>query len=285
MFCSNCGHEIEPDDLYCQNCGASIADQIADSQAVEETRQPIVAGDGFASAAMSADAETKKTRKPSAKKSKSKVLTEDADTADLWSAVNNVSHNEDYEAQEGAAPARHSRATVHDGVGKIYRKNGIEGVVVKETGVFRYVISLKEYRDSWCSFERLLKDRDRENPQPCNFSGESTSIRNPEPEEMKDFPAFQHTENVWFVPSVGDLKSFTIDEGFTDADRDAVNKTLLEYGGDPLPAVGTPVFYWSSTESSSDPLSAKYVSLLSKTVGERSKYSKMNVRLFVKVRK
>ena len=282
MFCSNCGHEIEPDDLYCQNCGAVIADQIADNQTVGETEQPAVAGSGFSSAAVSADVETKKTRKPSAKKSKSKVLTEGAD---LWSAVDNIGHSEDYEAREGSVPARHSRATVHNGVGKIYKKDGIEGVVVKETGVFRYVISLKEYRDSWCSFERLLRDRDRENPQPCNFSGESTSIRNPEPEEMKDFPAFRHTENVWFVPSVGDLKSFTIDEGFTDADRDAVNKTLLEYGGDPLPSVGAPVFYWSSTESSSDPLSAKYVSLLSNTVGERSKYSKMNVRLFVKVRK
>ena len=282
MFCSNCGHEIEPDDLYCQNCGAVIADQITDNQAFEEAKQLAVAGSGFASAAVSADVETKKTRKLSAKKSKSKVLTEGVD---LWSAVDNIENSEDYEAREGSVHARSSRATVHDGVGKIYRKDGIEGVVVKETGVFRYVISLKEYRDSWCSFERLLKDRDRENPQPCGFSGESTSIRNPEPEDMKDFPAFQHTENVWFVPALVELKSFTIDEGFTEADRDAVNRTVLEYGGDLLPAVGEPVFYWSSTESSSDPLSAKYVSLLSKTVGERSKYSKMNVRLFIKVRK
>lgn len=282
MFCSNCGHEIEPDDLYCQNCGAVIADQIADTCVTEETKQPVIVGSG--SMSVSTDTGSKKTRKSSTKKSKSKVLTEDADTADLWNSVNNILHYEEYEAQEGAVPTRR-RATVHDGVGKLYRKDEVEGVVVKETSVFRYVISLKEYRDSWCSFERLLKDRDRENPQPCGFSGESAYFRNPELWELADFPAFKHTVGGWFVPAIEDLKIFTINEDFTDADRDAVNKTLLEYGGDPLPEPGSPVFYWSSTESSSDPLSAKYVSLLSKTVGERSKYSKMSVRLFVKVRK
>lgn len=280
MFCSNCGHEIEPDDLYCQNCGAVIADQIADTCVTEETKQPVIVGSG--SMSVSTDTGSKKTRKSSTKKSKSKVLTEDADTADLWNSVDNILQNEEYEAQEGAVPTR-QRATVHDGVGMLYRKSGLEGVVVKETTVFRYVISLKEYRDSWCSFKRLLKDSEQENPQPRGFSGESTSIRNPEPEELVDYPAFKHAEGGWFVPAIEELKVFTISEDFTDADRNAVNKTLLEYGGDPLPELGSPVFYWSSTESSSDPLAAKYVSLLSKTVGERSKYSKMNVRLFAKV--
>ncbi len=284
MFCSNCGHEIGPDDLYCQNCGAVISDQIVGTSVTEETKQTAIVRHGRA-ASVPIYTESKKAPKPSTNNSKAKKLKEGERTTGLFDEEKNTGLNEKRAAQKDSVPARRVRAMVHEGVGKIYRKDEIEGVVIKETSVFRYVISLKEYRESWCSFERLLKDRDRENPQPCGFSGESAALHNPEPGQLDDFPAFKHTSEGWFVPAIGELKTFTITEDFTDADRDAVNKTLLKYGGDPLPAIGEPVFYWSSTESSSDPLSARYVSLLSKTVGERSKYSKMSVRLFVKVRK
>lgn len=253
MFCSNCGHEIQPDDYYCPNCGASIADQIAASSVPtdnEETAQSSIMDleSLFVASTVSDDNGSKKTPK--------------------------------------SASAKRIRAKAHDGVGKLYKDSvGLEGVVVKETSVYRYVISLKEYRDSWCSFERLAKDLGGEKPQPYGFSGEHTANHNPAPEELADFPAFKHTGKGWFVPAIDELKLFTIAEDFSEADRKAVNKTLLGNGGDPLQEPGSPVFYWSSTESQSDPLTAKYVSLLSKTVGERSKYSKMSVRLFVKVRK
>lgn len=258
MYCSFCGYELGVDDLFCPNCGASISDQIVDASENKETKS-----------AVSVKSTVPSSSTGTAKKSRKRV-----------------SESEEISMPE-AAQSKAVRAKAHTGVGKIHTdsRTGLEGVVVKETSVFRYVISFKEYRESWRSFERRAKDLDSEAPKPCGFSTQSSSLRNPNPDELDDFPAFRQAGTGWFVPALDDLKTFTIDEGFTDADRQAVNKTLLENGGDPLPEIGSPVFYWSSTESLSDPLSAVYVSLLSKSVGERSKYSKMSVRLFLKVRK
>ena len=46
-FCTNCGHQLEADDLFCDECGTKI--EQVESVIIEETKEIITHGNSFGS--------------------------------------------------------------------------------------------------------------------------------------------------------------------------------------------------------------------------------------------
>ena len=134
-------------------------------------------------------------------------------------------------------------------VGDYYNENGKEGVVfeVSADGRSGKIVSMKQ------SAERLQWSFDEaEQNRLIGANSETDGAYNMAvvkaiPGWETKYPAFKWCADLgkgWYLPSIEELKVFTLNE----AVHDAVNRTLIARGGTRLYDKGESRWYWSSTE-------------------------------------
>ena len=135
-------------------------------------------------------------------------------------------------------------------VGDYYNENGKEGVVfeVSADGKYGKIVSMTQSRErlQWSSDEAERKRRigaDSRTDGAYNMA-KVKAIAN----WQEKYTAFKWCADLgegWYLPSIEELKKFTLD----NAVHDAVNRTLISEGGEKLFNRGDLYkWYWSSTE-------------------------------------
>ena len=135
-------------------------------------------------------------------------------------------------------------------VGDYYNENGKEGVVfeVSADGQHGKIVSMTQSSKilPWSSDEvevKRLIGADSMTDGAYNMAKVKAVVN-----WHRKYPAFKWCADWgegWYLPSIEELKKFTLD----DAIYDAVNRTLTSKGGEKLFNRGDLEWYWSSTES------------------------------------
>ncbi len=135
-------------------------------------------------------------------------------------------------------------------VGDYYNENGKQSVVFEVTadGKHGKILSMTQSIEElqWSSYEaeqKRLIGADSKSDGAYNMA-KVKAVAN----WREKYPAFKWCADLgegWYLPSIEELKKFTLD----NAVHDAVNRTLTSKGGVKLFNRGNYAWYWSSTES------------------------------------
>ena len=134
-------------------------------------------------------------------------------------------------------------------VGDYYNDGAKEGVVfeVSADGQHGKIVSMTQSREGWTSDEaeqKRLIGADSKTDGDYNMAKVKTVAN-----WQSKYPAFKWCADLgegWYLPSIEELKKFTLD----NAVHDSVNHTLTSKGGEKLINRGDQLrWYWSSTES------------------------------------
>ena len=152
-------------------------------------------------------------------------------------------------------PTRGTATTAPYKVGDYYNEDGFEGVVfqVSKDGTSGKIVSLTQskYARQWRSFRNeggpratLLPYLSAEDQQDGELNCDIVKRHD---DWQREFPAIGWCATLgegWYLPAINELKLLlTYIDIYTP-----VNKTITALGGTPLPAKGSFVDYWSSTE-------------------------------------
>ena len=133
-------------------------------------------------------------------------------------------------------------------VGDYYNDGTKDGVVfeVSADGKHGKIVSMTQSREGWSSYEaeqKRLIGADSKTDGAYNMA-KVKAVAN----WQQKYPAFKWCADLgegWYLPSIEELKKFTLD----NAVHDAVNRTLISMGRVKLFNRGSRELYWSSTES------------------------------------